>query len=270
MGSFQVILLACAATTALAHDISGSLHAHDVHNIPGYCHLDSPVQHSFPLGSTPSICAHDAHDNLTTKYQASPAATAPVWTRATSCTANGNGTEEYCVFTSATFAFGRGISVVASPQRADYLANLPAFADGDVTLEYENVEREGDAAPFKFVHVPGKDMGVVATRPIYRGDHLMSFTPAVVIDYGTFTALAPDEWRRLQAEAVDALPSRVKGMFLDLSTHDGAEGHLQRVEKILKTNAFDVDIRDESDQSLYVVFPESEYKHPAFADQRRI
>lgn len=253
MGPLEATLLACVATAALAHDISGSLHHHHVLNIPGYCH--SPILDSFPLLSSP-VCSDTT---LTTKYQAS-SHTHPAWTRAASCSASANGTDEYCVFTSATFGGGRGISVVTSPQRADFLAQLPAFARGNDVLKHDNVEPDPATAPFEFVHVPGKDMGVVATRPIYRGEHLMSFTPAVVIDYGAFEMLELDEVQRLQTEAVDQLPAYVRGRFLGLSTHDGASGHMERVEKILRTNAFDVDLLDDSDFGLYVVFPESEYQ----------
>lgn len=251
MAPIASILLACAASAALAHQISDSLHRHDVHNIPGYCH--EPELRSFPLLSSP-ICSNDT---LTTKYQASHSHSA--WTRATSCSTNTNGTDEYCVFISSTFGNGRGISVVMSPERADYIANLPAFANKYV-LKHENVEPDPELAPFKFVHVPGKDMGVVATRPIYRGDHLMSFTPAVLIDYAAFEDLPVAEIQRLQTEAIDHLPINLKGKFMDLSTHDGASDHVDRIEKILKTNAFDVDISDKREHGLYVVFPESKYK----------
>lgn len=252
MGPIASFLLACAASAALAQDISNSLHHHHhVHDIPGYCH--SPILRSFPLLSSP-ICSNDT---LTTKYQASPSHTA--WTRATSCSANTNGTDEYCVFISSTFGSGRGIAVITSPERADFMASLPAFTNEHV-LRHENAEPDTDLAPFKFVHVPGKDMGVVATRPIYRGAHLMSFTPAVVIDYGAFENLPEAEVRRLQTEAVDYLPSVVRGRFMDLSTHDGASDHVERVEKILKTNAFDVDLGDSGEHGLYVVFPESKHR----------
>lgn len=250
MAPLSSLILACAASVAFAKDVTDSLHRHDVHDIPGYCH--SPISRSFPLLSSP-ICANDT---LATKYQASPARTR--WTRASSCSTSVNGTNEFCVFVSSTFANGRGIGVVASPERADYLANLPSFTDENI-LKGENEEYDPEKAPFKFVHVPGKDMGVVATRPIYRGDHLMSFTPAVVIDYGVFNDLPEAEVLRLQTEAVDQLPSSLKAKFLDLSTHDGASDHVERVEKILKTNAFDVDITDDREYGLYVVFPESEY-----------
>jgi hypothetical protein len=204
------------------------------------------------LLSTP-VCSNDT---LITKYlpgdSHNPANRA--WTRAASCTANG--TAEYCIFVSSTFANGRGIAVLTSPDRADFIANLPGFADPEA-LAHENVDEDPELSKFKMVHVPGKDMGVVATQPFQRGDHIMTFTPAIIIDYAMFDDLPEADMHRLQAEAVDYLPSELRGRFLNLSTHDGASGYVERVEKILRTNAFDVEVEDENTNGLYVVFPES-------------
>lgn len=243
------VMTALVAPVALAQEIVSSSPSSWLHSA-GYCH--SPVLRSFPLLSSP-ICSHDT---LITKYQAGDAHSPgnKAWTRASSCTANG--TDEYCVFVSSTFANGRGVGVVTSPERANYIANLPAFTDENA-LKDENMERSPELASYEFVHVPGKDMGVVAKRPIYRGDHLMTFTPALVIDYGAFENLPEADIHRLQTEAIDSLPSELRTKFLNLSTHDGASDHIERVDKILRTNAFNVEISDQNEHGLYVVFPES-------------
>lgn len=248
MKPIQLIPL-CTAPVLLA---ARELHSHI--QTAGYCH--SPLLGSFPLLSNP-ICSHET---LTTKYQAvdSHSPVNRAWTRASSCSANG--TEEYCIFTSSTFANGRGISVLTSPDRAEYIANLPAFTKQDRLKDYN--KDQGERSKFKMVHVPGKDMGVVATEPFQRGDHIMSFTPAIVIDYAAFENIEASDIHRLQAEAIDLLPQDLRSRFLNLSTHDGAEGYYQRVDKILSTNAFDVEIQDGKDAGLYVVFPEiSRFNH---------
>lgn len=237
-------LALCAAPVALAHQISS------INNKAGLCH--SPLSRSFPLLSTP-VCSNDT---LITKYLSgdSHSPSNRAWTRASSCTANG--TAEYCIFVSSTFANSRGIAVLTSPDRADYIANLPGFTDPKV-LAHENRDEDPELAKFKMVHVPGKDMGVVATQPFQQGDHIMTFTPAIVIDYAMFDELPEADMHRLQAEAIDYLPTELRGRFLNLSTHDGASGYIERVDKILRTNAFDVDVEDENTNGLYVVFPES-------------
>lgn len=243
-----VAIISLAAPATLAHEITTSLSSSL--GSAGFCH--SPILRSFPLLSSP-ICSPDT---LTTRYQASDAASPAnkAWSRASSCTANG--TEEYCVFISSSFANGRGLGVVTSPERAEYLANLPAFTDENA-LKDANTEKSDEMSPYEMVHVPGKDMGVVAKRPIYRGDHLMTFTPALIIDYGAMDNLPDADIHRLQVEAIDHVPSDLRSLFLNLSTHSGAAEHLERVDKILRTNAFDVGILDENEHALYVVFPES-------------
>lgn len=238
------LIVTALATVALGHEAS-----HHVHNL-GYCH--SPTSRAFPLLSNP-ICSLDTP---VTKYQAAlgHGAAERAWTGASSCTANG--TDEYCVFVSSTFGGGRGLAMITRPERADFVANLPAFTD-ERALAIENKEPDPETAPFEFVHVPGKDMGVVAKRPIHRGDHLMSFTPAIIIDNGAFETLSRVDVERLQVEAADRLPTSLRHKFMNLSTHDGAADHTQRVDKILRTNAFDVEILDNDEYGLYVVFPES-------------
>lgn len=244
------MITACLAAAARAHDASSSDPFH-VHT-GGYCQYPS-LSSSFPLRSTP-VCTNDTH---ITKYQpAGPLRSAAnhAWTRALSCTANG-ASDEYCVYVSSTFSRGRGIGVLTTPERAEFIADLPAFADPGA-LAGVNTDPDPELSPYEFVHVPGKGMGVVARRPIYRGDLLMAFTPAIVIDYGAFENLPPADVQRLQAEAIDHLPAQVRERFLNLSTHDGASDYLEKVDKILRTNAFDVDISDSDVNSLYVVFPE--------------
>lgn len=242
-------IVSFVAVVTLAHEISASSAASALHNA-GFCH--SPILESFPLLSSP-ICSPDT---LVTKYQASDARSPAnkAWTRASSCTANG--TEEYCIFVSSTFANGRGLGVVTTPERANYIANLPAFTD-EKALKGENVEKSAELRPYEFVHVPGKDMGVVAKRPIYRGDHLMTFTPALIIDYGAMDNLPVPDMHRLQVEALEQVPNELRARFMNLSTHSGASDHVEKVDKILRTNAFDVEIWDEDEHGLYVVFPES-------------
>ncbi|KAJ9155130.1 SET domain protein [Pleurostoma richardsiae] len=83
-----------------------------------------------------------------------------------------------------------------------------------------------------------------------------------MIDYGVFDSLPQKELMWIQAEGVDNLPHAHRSRMMNLSTHSGASGHYQRIEKILATNSFDIDLPDEKAESLYVVFPEiSRFNH---------
>ena len=138
------------------------------------------------------------------------------------------------------------------------MANLPAFAIPNITKGFNQDLVPDRPKKYKLVHVPGKDIGVVASQPLNRGDHIMSNTASVIVDYGAFENVPNQDILRLQADAVDFLPALHRSRFMNLSTHDEVEGQLQRVEKILSTNAFDVELEDDIQDGLYVVFPESE------------
>lgn len=198
------LLVACAASAAQAHETSI-----DTLHLPGYC----PSPHllaSSPLLSSTQICTKDTRLTPTdTATHHSP------WTRVSSCTpasrpsnTDPSERETWCVYTSGTFSGGRGISVITTASRAAFMAGLPAFTQPQRQQEHDKAEL---APPYEFVHVPGKDMGVVATRPIYRGHLLMSVPAAVMIDHGAFAGLTVAEVLRMQAAAVDGLPGPLRG-----------------------------------------------------------
>lgn len=249
MGLLGAVALACAVAAVLADDISDSPHQEDFEDIPGYCHRMS----SFPL--LPNlICSKTKF----ARHQPSLSHLHPSWTRATSCTDSNNGTDTYCVFTSASFGFGRGISVLTSPDRAEYIAKLPVFANSSQVFKNGNSWPDLENAPYKHVHVPGKDLGVVATRLIYPGDLLMSEPAAVLVDYGAFDALDYSDVERLQTEAVHHLPRRLRERSLNMSSHGGTD-NVDLVEKIMQTNAFDASVDDENERGLYALLPDSKY-----------
>ncbi|KAK4177469.1 hypothetical protein QBC36DRAFT_327028 [Triangularia setosa] len=103
-------------------------------------------------------------------------------------------------------------------------------------------------------------MGLIAKVHIHRGDLIMANTPSLMIDYRAFEELPKEEYRQLQASAVDHLPDLHREHILALSTHDGIERtHIERIDKICSTNAFDIDPDNDDeiqDHGFYVVFPE--------------
>ncbi|KAL5888553.1 SET domain-containing protein 5 [Pyricularia oryzae] len=181
------------------------------------------------------------------------------WTSISNCARNGTGPTEFCVFYAGGFANNRGVSIITSPARAKSIAKLPAFTNPELTA-HTNKDLDPNYTPvYKSVMVPGKGVGLVAARTLYRGDRIMSSTPAIVIDYGFFETMPKKIVREIQTAAVDILPENHRQLLLNLSSHDGLyENYQQKVDKILSTNAFDIDADPEgdNDDQFYVVFPE--------------
>ncbi|KAK0621466.1 hypothetical protein B0T17DRAFT_467302, partial [Bombardia bombarda] len=185
------------------------------------------------------------------------------WTHTAPCLQSEHSPRKHCVFTDNTFAHGRGISIITTARRADYLATNPAFAEPNITQHInQDLVRTATTPPvYAMREFPGKGMGLVATTHIRRGDLIMANTASIIIDYRAFEDLPKDDYQRLQTHAVDFLPSPHRAALLNLSTHDDAAdlSHTARVDKLLATNAFDIDPDADDaarDHGFYVVFPE--------------
>ncbi|KAK6843827.1 hypothetical protein PG987_004687 [Apiospora arundinis] len=186
--------------------------------------------------------------------------TAASWRHKTSCSASEK--KEFCAYTSPEFANGRGIMMLTTPQRAAEVERSRIFTEPEIYASMSNLNAE-TSDRWKIEAVPGKGMGLIATRNLQVGDHIMSTTPSAMIDYDVFYELQADQIHQMQGEGVSYLPERHRNIFLNLSTHDGAEDYNSRVNKIILTNAFDIDNtgvvtkQAEGDrESWYTVFPE--------------
>jgi len=179
------------------------------------------------------------------------------WTYSSPCFRNG--TTEYCVYASQSFADSRGISIITHPRRAAKIARQPAFTQPENVAGLNQDIVQDEAHVYKVVPMPGKGMGVIATKPLNRGDHIMSNTASMMIDYGAFENVPEGDVARLQAAGVDYLSPEHRSRLMTLSTHDQADlSRHKLIEKILATNSFDIDNDDGEDYNFYVVFPESE------------
>lgn len=240
------VICLCAAA-ALAHDT-----VHD-HITPGdSCRSPSLLsQNTFPELADPT-CTRSS-DNSASQF-ANQNASSP-WTDLGPCFANEE--KKYCVYTSKTFAGNRGVSIVTRPDRAEYFSSIEPFTDPELT-RYTNKDLDPDYEPgYKAVKVPGKGIGLVALKTIERGDRIMSNTASVMVDYGAFEALTPEQVRMLQVAAVDLLPQRHRAAVMNLSTHVETEmTHEERVDRLLSTNSFDIDDHDADGDAFYVTFPE--------------
>jgi hypothetical protein len=194
-------------------------------------------------------------DRVVTKYQTETLISGPghkVWSKTGPCFKNG--TDEHCVYHSSTFAKGRGTSILTTPERAAYIAKSEAFRLSEEELRVRNKM----TSKVKVVPIPGKEYGVVATERIFRGDRIISETVSLMIDYGSFEDVPSQDLLRIQGVGVDYLPTNHRLRYLNMSTHGADVPYLEKIEKILVTNAFDVELDDEEEDSFYAIFAESE------------
>jgi hypothetical protein len=178
-------------------------------------------------------------------------ASSPHWTSPPQCIDRGNMTEVYCIFTSATFANGRGISIFTTPENAAAIAKLPAFEDP--TVHDENEALNSSPPPYELRELPGRGIGVIANRTLHRGDRIFSETPSYMIDDQISPDVDDELHVQMQRYAVLVLPEPLRDLSLDLCAHFGVA---DRIDDIMATNAFAVDMFDDG-KAEYDVEPTS-------------
>ena len=137
-----------------------------------------------------------------------------------------------CLFTSASFRNGQGISLITSTATAAHLVGLDAFADLPDPLPATTRRRLAGPA-YAVVDVPGKGKGVVATRRIRRGEIVMVDYPALLVGMAFLTDNKPHHRRRLIKQAINQLPESTQRKVHALSR--GTAAH--EVDAILGPNA---------------------------------
>ncbi|KAH9870272.1 hypothetical protein IAQ61_005745 [Plenodomus lingam] len=147
-----------------------------------------------------------------------------------------------CVYTSTTFASGRGLSIFTTPNLANHFASLPVFHNASILAEQDI---NGDTGTWRTETIPGKGIGMVASHTLDFGDRVTSYTPA-------FLAVLEDELGTLNREkwwriAISQLPDgkdgeeSVKDKFMGLATVYGDER--VKVQDIVKANTFQLEVQ---------------------------
>ncbi|KAL6244653.1 hypothetical protein RBB50_008181 [Rhinocladiella similis] len=191
---------------------------------------------------------------------------------------------ELCVYTSTTFAGGRGLSLFTTPSVADHvMATISStrLNSGDSSssgLDHYSSTSSGinaDTGQGKWYTqpIPGKGTGMLAREALARGDLILSATP-ILIAYSE-NILPPAVREEYLRRAIDQLPSATRDMYLalaSLSGHDdddddddknsNLENHRQtQVQDIAAANTFGITLFADQDDRGHAhahlaVFPE--------------
>jgi hypothetical protein len=172
------------------------------------------------------------------------------WSLPPSCTAHPNTTDSFCVFTSHTFASNRGISIFANSIYSSSLHALPAFSTPSTLSSLNSASDPRYASQ----PIPDKGLGLVALRPIHRGEVLFRSTPVFIFQEDESSAWLHESQRiSTYHVAHSRLPARSRGMFDELKGHFGGDP----VEDKINTNCFAVELDVEGlAVTATAVFPE--------------
>lgn len=174
----------------------------------------------------------------------------------------------YCVYSHDTFAAGRGLVIISDGDSANALANLPIIVDlaspsAANTLISANINIQTDGVVTK--DIPGKGRGFVATRPIHRGEQIMAYTPALILQRGFFDEKDGDGVSRADQlgvlrDAVSRLPTATRVAFWKQlgQTHQPGDDDILDV---IMNNSFNLPLTGTADRFIGN-FPEvSMYNH---------
>ena len=178
---------------------------------------------------------------------------------------------KFCVYSSPEFNNGRGITFITAKQAMDDIRTLPIFHAANETSGLQSkgpsprlngkppsTQSESDDPPFRITEVPGKGLGVVATRPIVRGQRIMRHPPTVVVHRQFVDDLSEEEQARLLDSAIATLPSSTRDVFDVQVGHAGGS----KVVDIMLTNSFEMSLAIPADRHHSGNFPEiSRYNH---------
>lgn len=152
-----------------------------------------------------------------------------------------------CVYTNATFADGRGISIFTTPRIADEFAALLPFQDPSVLSSHGINQPEGKCYT---KNLSGKGVGMLAKQGLERGDLITAFTPYLLAHMEN--VLSSPERERFLRVAVDQLPTASKERYLSLATIYDEPSVV--VQDVVKANAFEMQV---GGQMHLAVFPET-------------
>ncbi|KAK8164342.1 hypothetical protein IWX90DRAFT_256022 [Phyllosticta citrichinensis] len=193
-----------------------------------------------------SMCGSPSSLNLTPDYDPK------IWAYPPRCEHGDGGNA--CLYTSNSFAGGRGISMIMPPELAGNVSKLPAFTEEGL-LDAAN--RESDL-PYDSKIIPGRGMGAVANRAIKKGERVTLFNPLVMIHVGSRGAAPADKMRSMQHQAIRQLGSEQQGLFLRQHGEFGGD----EVEDIINTNSFAMGGVAGEDNTFVAIFPEvSRFNH---------
>ncbi|KIW44511.1 uncharacterized protein PV06_02973 [Exophiala oligosperma] len=170
---------------------------------------------------------------------------------------------ELCVYTSTTFAGGRGLSLFTTPRVAKQMMMSSAwstlFIDDSSSSDSTNsalgpkVEvNADDTAKWYTKPVPGKGMGMFAKSPLDRGDLIMATTPILIaFSENILDATTREEYLRV---AIDQLPGQTRDTYQRLASLSKDEPET-RIQDTAAANTFGITLAGHF--AHLAVFPEA-------------
>ncbi|TGO63667.1 hypothetical protein BCON_0011g00050 [Botryotinia convoluta] len=208
---------------------------------PSNLELSRNKHHPSKSSQLLSINSNESNTTLSTSSTPSPWQYPPVCSNITFTSPK---PPQFCVYTSTDFASGRGISLFTTPKIAFKIASLPAFTS---SLPFQPLYNSSNPAPFEIRQLPGRGMGVIATRPIKRGTILFAYPTIGIYHNSAFPKTHNSSFSQNHTSlfflSATQLPLSTSNLLYSLAAHEShrqlhnGEGVIGR----LNTNTFGED-----------------------------
>ncbi|KAK4155259.1 SET domain-containing protein 5 [Chaetomidium leptoderma] len=208
---------------------------------------DNTFEQPLPkTGCLPGPLKLESHPSCVSTMGNNDASWAP-WTHRPHCLDN------FCVFTNADFQGpDRGVSVIdmQRPNTSNVTLAVASIAEllSAAPLAPEAIDGK-KSPPYELRDIPGKGIGVVATRKISRGQVLMIDYAAVVADAQFPSRVKRKQGSQLLRQAVERLPAADEILNLARSSPD--PDTVSVAEDVMKTNSFTVEIAGKDYMALF-------------------
>ena len=224
------------------------------------CNLNGEEQVYFTLPSTSSPRATAVRDSINEHSTSSvrSGSQSSKWDFPVICTEKfPEFDDSLCLFTSTTFASGRGISLITTLSLANVFLSLPALTDPGTLAAVNNHTFSEDLdhhqkPPCKPTPLPNRGIGTLATRPLEPGSPITAHTPLLLVLSQAPELIPPPELEPIFRKAAAQLPPVSRDMLLALARNTGIEEFW--IHDIIQTNLFEVEI---GGMKHLAVFPET-------------
>lgn len=198
---------------------------------------------TWPLPTTCPIDIFNTIDNETVPVQDN------LWYRSDIC--HEVGQDEICAFTQPSFNAGHGIALVTTAQILQKMVSLPVFTS---TGLQQPASKQPLSLAYRDEQIPGKGIGLVATRLLKNNEPFLSRMPIVMVDDTAFKRLGRARLTDLLTQAIGDLPQTHQAKYLNLTTHQEVKTHDEKVYEIFMKNDFITPVEGILD--FHSVFPD--------------
>lgn len=120
---------------------------------------------------------------------------------------------KWCLYWNPQYNNGQGLALITTAEHAKEAATY-------TETEAPPPTAPETTAPFRVAEIPGKGRGLVATRPISKGEVVMAVRPVLVVEVDAYHELPDAEARHLYTQALDKLSQTARERFMNQAGDD--------------------------------------------------